>query len=191
VSGQGFTFRKRLDGGYTVAHGDVIHYDLVPDSFRLLGRFLPLAWMAKHELRLRLSNRFVTEWREPKFWQLDQVSPFEQIRILDPAPLRQVLEAAVRNLKAAYPFFCGLEIVEAWAGMIDVVPDAVPIISEVPDLPGFFLATGFSGHGFGIGPAAGRLAADLVSGATTDLDPTPFAFARFLDGSRIRLLAGI
>ena len=52
------------------------------------------------------------------------------------------------------------------AGMIDVTPDAVPVISPVDAVPGFFIATGFSGHGFGIGPGAGRLAADLVSGDT-------------------------
>ena len=51
-----------------------------------------------------------------------------------------------------------------WSGLIDVMPDAVPVIGEVPRLPGFFLGTGFSGHGFGIGPGAGRMIADLVSG---------------------------
>jgi hypothetical protein len=40
-----------------------------------------------------------------------------------------------------------------------------PVISPVPDLPGLTVATGFTGHGFGIGPAAGRLAADLATGA--------------------------
>jgi len=191
VSGRGFTFRKRLDGGYSIAHGEVIHFDLVPDSFRLLSCFLPLAWMAKRELRFRISNRFVKEWREPKMWSLDEVSPFEKARVLDPAPLPQVLDSALRNLKTAYPFFQGLEVAEKWAGMIDVTPDAVPIISNVAHLPGLFLATGFSGHGFGIGPAAGQLAADLVLGTPTDLDPTPFALSRFRGGSKIRLLAGI
>ena len=51
------------------------------------------------------------------------------------------------------------------------MPDAVPVISAVDSLPGFFLATGFSGHGFGIGPGAGRLAADLVAGDTPIVDP--------------------
>ena len=81
TSGHGFAFRKRLDGGYTVAHGGVINYDLVPDSLRLLSRFLPLAWMARNELRPRFSSRFRTEWREPSSWPLDKPSPFEKIRI--------------------------------------------------------------------------------------------------------------
>ena len=51
-------------------------------------------------------------------------------------------------------------------------------------LPGFFIATGFTGHGFGIGPGAGRLMAELVTGETPVVDPTPFRYSRFTDGSR-------
>jgi glycine/D-amino acid oxidase-like deaminating enzyme len=50
--------------------------------------------------------------------------------------------------------------------MIDVTPDAMPVIDQVAHIPGFLIATGFSGDGFGIGPGAGRLMADLVTGAT-------------------------
>ncbi len=75
--------------------------------------------------------------------------------------------------------------------MIDVTPDAVPVISAVDSLPGFFIATGFSGHGFGIGPGAGRLVADLVIGTDPIVDPTPFRFTRFSDGSRPQPIAGI
>jgi glycine/D-amino acid oxidase-like deaminating enzyme len=74
--------------------------------------------------------------------------------------------------------------------MIDVTPDAVPVISGVDALPGFFIATGFSGHGFGIGPAAGRLVADLVTGESPLVDPKDFRFSRFSDGSRPRPIAG-
>jgi len=70
--------------------------------------------------------------------------------------------------------------------VIDVTPDAVPIVSAVDDEPGFFIATGFTGHGFGIGPGAGRLMAGLVTGATPVVDPTPFRFSRFSDGSHPR-----
>ena len=80
---------------------------------------------------------------------------------------------------------------QQWAGMIDVTPDAVPVISAVDSLPGFFIATGFSGHGFGIGPGAGRLVADLVTGSDPIVDPTPFRLTRFSDGSRPQPIAGI
>ena len=57
-------------------------------------------------------------------------------------------------------------------------------------MPGFLIATGFSGHGFGIGPGAGRPVPDLVSGAAPAADPTPFRLSRFFDGSKIQLEAG-
>jgi glycine/D-amino acid oxidase-like deaminating enzyme len=55
----------------------------------------------------------------------------------------------------------------------------VPVISPVRLFPGLFLATGFSGHGFGIGPGAGKLMAELVMGKTPCVDPAPFRFERF------------
>ena len=58
--------------------------------------------------------------------------------------------------------------VETWGGMIEASPDVLPILSPVSGIAGFFVATGFSGHGFGIGPAAGRLVAGMASG-TADL----------------------
>jgi glycine/D-amino acid oxidase-like deaminating enzyme len=68
---------------------------------------------------------------------------------------------------------------QSWGGLIDVTPDAVPVISPVLLFPGLFLATGFSGHGFGIGPGAGKLMAELVMGTTPCVDPAPFRFERF------------
>ena len=77
-----------------------------------------------------------------------------------------------------------MTVTETWGGAVDVTPDAVPVISGVDSIPGFFIATGFSGHGFGISPGAGRLMAELVMGETPVVDPSPFRYSRFIDGSR-------
>lgn len=76
---------------------------------------------------------------------------------------------------------------EAWGAYIDSTPYAVPVISPVEVRKGFFLAAGFSGHGFGLGPAAGQLAADLLAGATPCVDPSPFRLSRLVDGSRVEV----
>jgi glycine/D-amino acid oxidase-like deaminating enzyme len=68
-------------------------------------------------------------------------------------------------------------------GLIDVTPDAVPVISRTESLPRFFIATGFSGYGFGSGPGTGRLMADLVTGDAPIVDPVPFRVSRVTDGS--------
>jgi glycine/D-amino acid oxidase-like deaminating enzyme len=67
----------------------------------------------------------------------------------------------------------------AWAGYIDSTPDGVPAIGEIQSVPGFFLAAGFSGHGFGIGPGAGHLIADLMIGSQPIVDPKSYDPQRF------------
>ncbi|WP_404801883.1 NAD(P)/FAD-dependent oxidoreductase [Bosea spartocytisi] len=179
VGASDFAFRKRQDGGYTIAHRGASVAEIVPDSFRLLFDFLPSLVKQRHELRLSLGHRFLDEARTPRRWSLDAETPFERMRILDPKPSEAILQEAQRNLTAAFPTFAGLKVKESWGGLIDATPDGVPVIGEVPRLPGFFIASGFSGHGFGIGPGAGRLTADLVSGRTPMIDPKPFRLERF------------
>ena len=115
-----------------------------------------------------------------------RASPFERVRTLDPEPYEPILEQARKYVTAAFPAFRDMKVAETWGGVIDVTPDAIPVISGVDTLPGFFIATGFSGHGFGIGPGAGRLMADIVTGEAPVVDPTPFRYDRFTDGSRPR-----
>jgi glycine/D-amino acid oxidase-like deaminating enzyme len=85
----------------------------------------------------------------------------------------------VRRAVDLLPALREARIANTWAGYIDSTPDGVPGIGELPQVPGLILAAGFSGHGFGIGPGAGHLIADLVSGAKPILDPAPFDPARF------------
>jgi glycine/D-amino acid oxidase-like deaminating enzyme len=174
-----FAFRKRLDGGYTIARRNANVAELMPDSFRLFFDFLPALFTQWHELRLRVGRSFLEEWRIPRRWALDAQTPFEQVRTLDPLPSRAILDEGERNLARSFPAFGSMKVAERWAGVIDATPDGVPVISAVPSLPGFFIASGFSGHGFGIGPGAGRLAADLVMGENPIVDPAPYRFGRF------------
>lgn len=178
TGGSNFAFRKRLDGGYTIAHRGAAIADIVPDSFRLLSDFLPSLIKTRHELRLRLGHRFVDEARLARRWALDATSPFEQIRTLDPEPASGTLEEVKENLIQAFPAFAGMQVKATWGGLFDVTPDAVPVVSEVDTLPGFFIASGLSGHGFGLGPGVGRLAADLVAGHEPIVDPAPFRLQR-------------
>jgi glycine/D-amino acid oxidase-like deaminating enzyme len=186
ASGGLFGYRKRMDGGYTVATLGVRTIDLVPDNFRLMLDYLPAARLHWKKLRFRVGPRFAEEWRMKRRWGLDEASPFEAVRTLDPAGDPFVLERAKASIGESFPAFRDVKIAESWGGMIDVMPDAIPVISAVDAVPGFFIATGFSGHGFGIGPGAGRLVADMVSGAPPIVDPTPFRLSRFTDGSNPR-----
>ncbi len=179
VAGPDFAFRKRRDGGYTVARRNKYEAFMVPDSFRLLPSFLGAMIRTRKEYTIRLFGRFQEEARIPRRWTLDQPSPFEATRVLDPQPNPEIVEESRQNLVRAFPAFAPAKIAQSWGGLIDTTPDAVPVIGPVASVPGFYLMSGFSGHGFGIGPGAGRLMAELVTGAATCVDPEPFRFDRF------------
>ena len=183
VGGMPYSIRRRDDGGYNIAKRHNSISEITPDSFRLFAQYLPSLKTSWREIRLRVGGRFVTEWQTPRHWRMDEVSPFERVRVLDPAPDRSMMVNAAAELAKMFPAFAGLQVVESWAGLMDVTPDVVPVIGPVDSLPGFFIASGFSGHGFGIGPGAGRLMADLVAGDTPVVDPAPFRLGRFADGS--------
>lgn len=175
----GFAMRRRLDGGYTIANGAASMCDITPRTFRHMSKFWGNFKKERRRLKLRFGRRFLEDFRTSRDWSLHHPSPFEATRVLDPEPNQQILDEALKNLRAMFPEFKHVDIVERWAGRIDVTPDAVPVISPATDIPGFFIASGFSGHGFGIGPGAGRLVADLVNGDHPIVDPTPFRLDRF------------
>lgn len=172
------SFRKRADGGYTLAMRNANIAPLVPDSFRYLPDFLPMVKAHHQEYRLRVTGQSWQEINTPRRWSNDQPTPFETQRIYDPKPVDAFLDQALVMLAQQFPIFAKADIVQRWAGLIDVTPDIIPVMDEVGSLPGFHLATGFSGHGFGIGPGAGHLMADLITGNQPLVDPTPFRFER-------------
>ncbi|MBO9445532.1 FAD-binding oxidoreductase [Ruegeria sp. R14_0] len=185
-----FAIRKRADGGYTIASGHENTVDIVPDSFRLARQFLPAFRQEWRSLGFRLSKRWSIEAGQDRSWLPTDVTPFEHCRVLDPEPSARALRRAWTHARKGFPALEQAEIVQSWAGMIDVTPDAVPAISAVDEILGMFIATGFSGHGFGIGPGAGRLMADLVCETDPCVDPAAFRLSRFSDGSKVRPDAG-
>jgi glycine/D-amino acid oxidase-like deaminating enzyme len=179
-------FRRRADGGYTIAPADAHDLFLGPQAFRHARRFLPQ--LAADPLGTRLLPAapagFPDAWGTPRRWG-EGPSPFERMRVLDPAPNRAFLRRALARFAAAFPGLPPVPVAAAWAGMIDTMPDVVPVIGPAP-LAGLTVVTGLSGHGFGIGPGVGRVVADLVAGHPPGHDLTRFRFGRFTDGTVLR-----
>ncbi len=176
-----FAFRRRIDGGYSIAHYEFHEFFIGPDAFRNFRAFLP-------ELRGSLFDRsyrpaapagYPDAWRTPRRWSPDAASPFEAMRILDPKPSKGALKIVQDRFASAFPALGRPEIACAWAGMIDTMPDVVPVIDHAAALPGLVVATGMCGHGFGIGPAVGRVVADLVTGRAPGHDLARFRMTRF------------
>ncbi|HSM58799.1 MAG TPA: FAD-binding oxidoreductase [Candidatus Sulfomarinibacteraceae bacterium] len=92
------------------------------------------------------------------------------------------MEKAIERL----PLLQKAGLVSHWAGLYEVTPDAHPIIGPVPNLDGYYVVTGFSGHGFMHGPVAGLLMAEFIlEGEATTLDVSMLDYDRFEDGRLI------
>ena len=184
-----FAWRRRLDGSYTVAPGTSHDFYMGPDAIRHFGKYLPQ--MARDLSKTAIHPRppapgWPDGWTTARMWSEDRESPFERCRILDPAPNRVFLHNVQRAFGRAFPSLGEPKLVRDWAGMIDVMPDTVPVLDAAP-LPGLYVATGLSGHGFGIGPGVGRVMASLMTGAAPGHDLSRFRWGRFTDGSKIDL----
>lgn len=170
--------RPRADGGVTIGRSHAGRFDIIPAAFRHFAAFLPHAIEHRRTLKIRLGRNFFGDLGRHR-WSPDQVSPFETTRILDPKPDAGVVKWIHREAVQVYPWLEGVPILESWGGMIDVMPDQLPVIGPLADMEGLILATGLSGHGFGLGPGVGHLASDLATGAEPIVDPGAFSPARF------------
>ncbi|MBO0681064.1 FAD-binding oxidoreductase [Mycolicibacterium sp. S2-37] len=98
------------------------------------------------------------------------------------------VDVTVEKVGTRFPGFTDAAISGSYAGCYDVTPDWNPVISRT-DLAGLVVAAGFSGHGFKIAPAVGRLVADLViDGRSADprIPETDFRLSRFAEGDPLR-----
>jgi len=175
----GVSLTRRGDGGYLLAISGRARVDPTPQFLRFSPQFLPMFLRRWRSLSpggpegLRSGHESLARWR------LDRPTPMERMRILDPKVDAATVRLTHRRALEMVPALKARAVTAAWAGYIDSTPDGVPGIGEVAAVPGLVLAAGFSGHGFGIGPGAGHLIADIVSGATPLVDPRPYHPDRF------------
>jgi sarcosine oxidase, subunit beta len=93
-------------------------------------------------------------------------------------PAADVIAALTRGIEVL-PVLAGAGVARVWGGLLDMTPDALPIIERVPQLDGLVIAAGFSGHGFCLGPVTGKIVCDLVMEGTTAFPIQPFTWDRF------------
>lgn len=173
---------RRSNGGYTLAISGRARVDPTPQQLRYARQFVPMFLRRWRSLAIGNLEGWKSGHETLARWKLDAPTPMEARRILDPTPdPRQIAETHARAQRLL-PALKSVPVAARWAGYIDSTPDGVPAIGELAGLPGFILAAGFSGHGFGIGPGAGHMIADIVTGAKPIVDPGPYRPER-LEGS--------
>jgi len=179
VGASNFSFRKRLDGGYTIMQRGAMEAHLTPDHIKLGLKYIPAIKANMKLLRPKLNGFFIEEMAYPNRWKKETRTPFEKKRTQNPPANKNILDEAMNALRTAWPVFKDAKISSSWAGLIDMTPDGEPVISRIAKIPGLTLASGFSGHGFGTSPAAGQLAADIVMDSTPLVNPDTYKFDRF------------
>jgi glycine/D-amino acid oxidase-like deaminating enzyme len=203
--------RRRQDGGYTVANSAFLDHSITPSSFRHAFKFLPALRQEYTSLNLSIGRDFINEWRTPKRWSLDAVSPFEKMRVLNKAmesrcsiTVRENEGAEPRSEPTGYRGYpeepanrisdtCRDRNRRGLGGDCRIHAGRCSGHRRVGRNPrlshrdGFHIATGLSGHGFGIGPGAGKATAGMLTGTDTGLDLSELRLSRFFDGSKIRL----
>lgn len=120
------------------------------------------------------------------------VDPAEVDAVVNPDGYKEyldddfILEAGERLVRR-YPAMERSETTGGYASLYAITPDWHPVIDELPAGSGCYICSGFSGHGFKLGPAVGVMVADLITGAADpEFDTRMFRFGRFADDALIR-----
>lgn len=98
----------------------------------------------------------------------------------------QFLEEMAEKITWLLPPLRHIRVVRQWAGLYNMTPDRTPILGPVEEVPGFYLACGFSGHGFMIAPMVGVLLAQSILGQKTEIPIEPMSLGRFARGELFR-----
>jgi sarcosine oxidase subunit beta len=149
---------------------------LVPtEPFPLISHAAPMVVDMETGFHFRPEGRgILLAWNDP-----EETPGFKTS--FDPEFVEKVLLRAVDRV----PCFDALEVnpKRAWAGLYEMTPDHYPVIGPVPQVPGLYLANGFSGHGVMHSPATGKVVADLILHGHSDLiDAGALSLARFAEG---------
>lgn len=91
----------------------------------------------------------------------------------------EFIEEMARKATGILPILKDLRVVRQWSGLYELTPDRQPIIGGHPKVEGYYMATGYSGHGFMLGPVTGQLMAQLILGEELSIDISKLDAGRF------------
>ena len=180
-------FRSRVDGGYNLMPGEIMEHELCFDTLACGLEFLPA--LRKYRKHTSVVPAFYEGFGRRMFpkrrWTKDEVTPFEKTRVLDPRHSARHFKKIKKRIAHYFPELAQLKIEETWTGATDMTPDVLPALGDVEKYPGLIIASGLSGHGFGLGPGVGKAMANHILGREPQFDLSRFRFERFSDGSRL------
>jgi glycine/D-amino acid oxidase-like deaminating enzyme len=182
VWADGLSFRQRPDGRIVFAAGARADYDLTLDVFRHLRHFLPNYWKNRALFRFHVGRPLLADLATLVPGSVRRRHPFSVRHVVEPKPNARRLKRGRDEFSQLFPDSGPLLVERSWAGNVDATPDAIPVIDALDRPRGLVIATGFSGHGFALGPITGRLVSELVIEGRTSLDIHGMRLARFAEG---------
>lgn len=177
VWGPGFSFRQRTDGRFVCALGGGGVVKLGIDTLAQTKKFLGAFRKNHKRFAVRPGPQIPAELK----------ALARGGRACDAGPPRAAVDhrqppLALSRLQQTLSGLGSTSIESSWAGVIDSTPDALPVVDGNVGIEGLVVATGFSGHGYGLVPALGPTIAALVEKTEPACDLTPMRFRRFADG---------
>lgn len=175
-------FRQRSDGTLNLADELKVDVDITLDRLHALKWFLPSLWDNRHATTFRVNSVTARDLVHRLPWRQEALQPWIHDRdpIIPPNMAR--VRDAVANLGKLFPAAVGVQAVDSWAGNVDLMPDGIPVLGPVADIPGLILATGLTGHGFGMGPIVGKLVSEVALDGKPSFNLQAFRFSRFAEG---------
>jgi sarcosine oxidase subunit beta len=173
-------------GPYAAQIGKMVGVELpIEPVKRQISTTSPLTWLPESFPMVvdvssglychRESGGLLMGWADPD-------TPAGLDESLDPDYTDEIIMRAIDRI----PMLEEAGIATSWAGLYSVTPDHRAILGKIPEIEGFLVAGGFSGHGFMHGPAAGKLIAELVTDGKPSIDLSPLAFERLTEAPEDR-----
>lgn len=175
-----FSCRQAVSGEvwFSAGLGTQVVHTLSLDDLRDLRIWLPRLWRHRRQLRLRvdlskLARELMTAWASNGSFPVASEPPVD----------RPLLKRALSHLSQLIPDLESAVMHRVWAGLVDLSPDALPILGKMEAPAGITVVAGLSGHGLALAPVLGRIVGDLVVDGKTPLPIRPFRPSRFREES--------
>ena len=175
----GVSFRQRPNGSFYIAGGGGSDYDVTLDTFRHVRLFPPNYFRNRGLFRIRVGGELVKDIGRRLPGSPARKHPLAHSVGVEPKPNPKRAQRSLQNFVEQFPSLSSISIKRMWAGRIDATPDALPVLGEVDNPRGFLFATGFSGHGFAMGPIVGLIMSQVIMDGKSPYDIHPMRYSRF------------
>lgn len=163
IRGPSYGFRQMPSGKVRFGMGGyestATRHALGPDDLSDLQTWLPILVRHRKSVKLRIDPRFLNPFQRLGAGPKAMEPPFSDRRSV----------RALGRLQQAFPELSGARVDRTWGGFISMTPDGLPVIGSVPGIARLYVASGFNGQGFGLGPAVANAVVQAVNDETNGI----------------------